>query len=483
LKKLVLGFALTVMMTFPACAQRFCPESDFEVEVVEWGGSMRIVRYVGNSFDVRIPPSIGGLPVTHIGEWAFAGMNWDYDGEEWIVGHQLTNVFIPDSIVVIEQGAFMDNKLTSITIPNSVIEIGHSAFSQNLLTRVTIPNSVTNIGSGAFRLNQLTSVAIPDRVINIGNSAFSLNRLSNVTIPSGVTNIGWSAFSHNELTSVTIPDSVTSIGDSAFAHNQLVSVTIPSNVTNIRDNTFWGNPLTDLTINMVNIPDRAFSGSGLTSVTIGDNVMNIGDRAFSNNRLTNVAIPGNVTHIGYRAFFGNQLTTVTIANGVTHIDDRAFSHNLRQFTIPTAMEEDRMISLLNRVPPVYRGRVRAAFRLYDIDNLLPADDRSALLHMFPELNNTNIFVLQERPEFLLEQIEGLLAGAGYTYEEWLADAARFPFAIRQTQNQITSIDIPDSVSNIGDGAFAGNPLASVTIPIDTLIGHGSFDQEVIVTRR
>jgi len=98
----------------------------------------------------------------------------------------------------------------------------------------------------------------------------------------------------------------------------------------------------------------------------------------------------------------------------------------RIFIIPPAMEEDRMLSLLDRVPPAYRGRIRAAYRLYDLENLLPADDRTTLLYMFPELNHTNVFVLQERPEFLLEQIEGFLADAGYTYEEWREDTARFP---------------------------------------------------------
>jgi len=100
----------------------------------------------------------------------------------------------------------------------------------------------------------------------------------------------------------------------------------------------------------------------------------------------------------------------------------------RIFVIPPVMEEDRMIALLDRVPPAYRGRIRAAYRLFDIDNLLPADDRTALLYMFPQLNNTNLFVLQERPEFLLEQIEGFLADAGYTYEEWIEDISRFPAA-------------------------------------------------------
>ena len=481
MKKLVFGIALMAMTVFSACAQRFCPESDFEVELVEGGGSVRIVRYVGNSFDVRIPPMIGGSPVTHIGEGAFAGMNWDYDGEEWIVGHQLTSVTIPDSVTYIGTYAFGWNQLTSVTIPNSVRTIGWGAFDSNQLANVYIGNNVTSIGGSAFFRNKITSVTIPNSVTSIGQAAFVENQLTNVIIGNRVSHIGNMAFFHNQLTSVAIPDSVTYIGTHAFGRNQLTNVIIGNGVTNVGRMAFEGNPLTSLTINMTNIPGDVFSFSRLTSVTIGNNVTSIGNNAFANNRLTNVTIPSNVTHIGYRAFFGNQLTSVAIANGVTHIGNLAFSHNQNQrqfFIIPPAIEEDKMIALLDRVSLAYRGRIRAAFRLYDIDNLHPADDRIALLHMFPELNHTNIFVLQERPEFLLEQIEGFLAET-YTYEDWLADVARFPLglAVRrsQNQNQIASIHIPDSVIHIGAGAFSGNQLTSVAFPDSvTYIGTHAF---------
>jgi len=479
MKRLAFGLALVVTVVFSACAQH-CPESDFRVEMVDGGTAVRIVEYLGENLVVRIPPRIGNLPVTHIGEWAFAGMHWI--DEEWVVGHQLTSVAIPNSVTSIGQGAFHHNQLTRVTIPNSVIEIGHSAFAENLLTRVTIPNSVTSIGSGAFHLNQLTSVAIPNSVTSIGDRAFSENQLTNIAIPDSVTNIGGMAFAFNQLTSVAIGIGVTSIWHDTFLGNPPINLTI--NMANIPSNAFFLTPLASVTIgnSVTSIGNNAFSGISLSIVTIGNNVTSIGDGAFANNQLTNITIPGGVTHIGNRAFWGNQLTNVTIANGVTHIGDMAFSHSGRQFIIPPTMEEDRMIALLDRVPPQYRGRIRAAFRLYDLENLLPSDDRSALLHMFPELNHTNVFALQERPEFLLEQIERLLADAGYTYDEWLADVARFPSTVTIRQNQITSVNIPDSVIRMGDGAFAGNPISDVSIPIDTLIGHSSFDPGVVVTR-
>jgi len=99
---------------------------------------------------------------------------------------------------------------------NPVTIIGDGAFNENQLTSVTIPNSVTSIGEMAFFSNQLTSLTIGNSVTSIGEMAFGSNKLSALTIPNSVTTISHSAFRGNQLTSVTIPDSVTSLSSVAF---------------------------------------------------------------------------------------------------------------------------------------------------------------------------------------------------------------------------------------------------------------------------
>jgi len=192
---------------------------------------------------LTIPSTLGGKPVTSIGDGAFEGCRG------------LTSVTIPSSVTSIGRWAFSGcSGLTSVTIPDGVTSIGGDAFRGcSGLTSVTIPNSVTSIGEEAFyECSGLTSVTIPDSVTSIGDSAFrGCSGLTSVTIPDGVTSIGYEAFSDcSGLTSVTIPDSVTSIGEGAFAHcSGLTSMAVPNSVTSIGD---W-----------------AFSGcSGLTSVTM-----------------------------------------------------------------------------------------------------------------------------------------------------------------------------------------------------------------------
>ena len=198
----------TVLLHAQRDAQQYNPESDFNFRIE--GNTVTITEYTGTSPIVNIPPQIRGLPVTHIGENAFAGIIFCADtGEIAYVRY---------------------NRLTSVTIPSSVTTIGERAFSGNLLTSVIIPNSVANISAWAFVNNRLTSVTIPGSVTNISAWAFATNRLTSVTIPGSVTFIGEGAFTNNQLTSITIPSSVTGIGPRAFSENQLTSITIGRNV-------------------------------------------------------------------------------------------------------------------------------------------------------------------------------------------------------------------------------------------------------------
>jgi hypothetical protein len=120
-----------------AVAAAVFAQSAGDFEYIATNGAVTITGYTGTAKNIVIPEKINGLPVTAIGNRAFADK-------------QLTGVTIPGSVTSIGEGAFYGNQLTGVTIGNGVIAIRAYAFANNRLTAVTVPNSVTTIGEGAF---------------------------------------------------------------------------------------------------------------------------------------------------------------------------------------------------------------------------------------------------------------------------------------------------------------------------------------------
>jgi len=99
----------------------------------------------------------------------------------------------------------------------------------------------------------------------------------------------------------------------------------------------------------------------------------------------------------------------------------------RTFIIPVAAPEERMKPFLDNMETDERRRVEANYRLYDINNLRPNDDRGALLSQYPDLAHDKIYILRDgTQEFMREQLEELFAGAGYTRDDYFEDASRYP---------------------------------------------------------
>ena len=184
------------------------------------------------------------------------------------------NTVIPNSVTSVGNYAFYScSGLTSIEIPNSVTSIGNSAFSScSGLTSVEISNSVISLGSSVFR----NCSSLKQMIVDSGNSVYdsrencnaiiktNTNELvfgcKNTIIPNSVTSIGRDAFSHcSGLTFIKIPNSVTSIGNSAFySCKDLTSIEIPNSVTSISSSAFsWCNGLTSMIVFAGNPPTTA----------------------------------------------------------------------------------------------------------------------------------------------------------------------------------------------------------------------------------
>ena len=377
----------------------------------------------------------------------------------------LTTATIPETVIyngitynVISIGAnafYGCSSLTSVTIPNSVTSIDSYAFCYcRSLTSVTIPNSVTLIGSEVFL--GCSSLSFP--VYNAHCFAYMPTSYAGAyTIPESIKQIvGGAFYGCSSLTSVTIPNSVTSIGSNAFEGcSSLTSITIPNSVISVGIAVFSGcNTLTSIVVEEGNttydsrdncnaIIETATNTliAGCKNTIISNSVTSIGDYAFADcSSLTSITIPNSITSIGYSAFSScRSLTSLTIPNSVTSIGDYAF-YNCSSLT---------SIAIPNSVTSIGNYAFEGT-------------------HIYLDDSNWDKDVLYI--DDCLIKAKTSLSGT-YTIKKNTRLIADYAFL---NCTSLTSVTIPNSVTNIGYGVFAAcSSLSSITIP-NSVTSIGSF---------
>ena len=321
----------------------------------------------------------------------------------------------------------------SVTIPTNidgltVTAIGTNAFYNcTSLTNVTIGTNVISIEYEAFgQCTELTSVIIPGSVTNIGDWAFNYcTSLTNATIGNSVITIGDYAFLDNfGLTSVTIPNSVSSIGISAFENcTSVTNVMIGTNVTSIGEEAF-------------------IACSSLTAISVATNnpaFSSVAGVLYDKSQTTIIQCPG--------AEAGNY----TIRDGVTNIGNDAFSSCDRLTSVTTG----------DSVASIGVSAFAASTSLTNITigtNVTSIGDGA----FEPCIGLTAITVATNNPAF--SSVAGVLFNQSQTT------------LIQYPGGKAGSYTVPNSVTSIGDDAFADCPnLISATIGDSvTSIGAAAF---------
>ena len=286
---------------------------------------------------VSVPSQIGGMKVCAL-DGAFKNCV------------NLTSVEIPDNITTLGNSLFYNCKsLTRFELHNGIKSIGGSAFAGcSNLAEIIMPDSLTSIDGYAFEdCSSLTSIKLPSGLKTIGYWAFSYcSGLTEIVIPDGVTSIGAYAFKDCvNLTSVNIPRGVEILHRNLFSGcGSLISVELHSGITSVENDAFlhcdslervyindlesWCNiEFASLSSNPLYYAQNLYlDGSLLTDLVIPDSVTQLNDYAFYNCRsLTSVELHGGITSVGKSAFkYCRSLTELTIPDGVTIIDDYAF---------------------------------------------------------------------------------------------------------------------------------------------------------------
>ena len=348
--------------------------------------TVTVTKYNGNAAEVTIPSTLGGHPVTAVGEMAFYNNTTltavtvpegvTSIGESVFARcSNLKRVTLPASLTLSDTGAFGGcSALEEVCISdlnawcgisftsldsNPLYEGGKLSVDSQSVEELKIPEGVTSVEPLAFcGFASLSTVSFPESLTSIGDYAFiSCTGLEELTLPDGVTSIGNSAFFNcSGLKELTLPESLTSIGEHAFGECKgLTELTIPEGVTSIGGNAFYGcTGLEELTLpeNLTSIGNSAFyECASLKELTLPEGLTSIGNSAFAGcSSLVEVSLPENLTSIGNFAFDEcTSLTELTFPEGLTSIGSFAFYNcrELTKITIPNTVKEIKEFAFSN----------------------------------------------------------------------------------------------------------------------------------------
>ena len=277
----------------------------------------------------------------------------------------------------------------------------------------------------------------------IGDNAFyQCSGLKSLTLPDGITLIGEKAFLRcTGLTNITIPEGVTFIGMSAFIYcRNLTSITIPAGVTTISSFTFEG-------------------CTSLTNLTLPDGLTKIGDGAFGEcSGLTNLTFPSSLTKIGDNAFYQcSGLKSLTFPNGLTEIGDGAFweCRNLTSLTLPSSLTST--------------GR-------YISSPFLHCNQLNDVRYIIYDALATYVQKKHPKMHIPLDIIKYYLNDQEITSLEIPEGVTIIGENAFQKCSDLTSLTLPDGITSIGENAFLRcTGLTSLTFPSSlTKIGDNAF---------
>lgn len=432
------------------------------------------------------------------------------------------------TVTAIGDGAFMNcRNLYQVLLPATVTKIGNRAFLNCFNINGQRIKYVSSIGDDAFaNCTSLNHFMVDGGLVTLGKRAFSgCKLLPSIDLGNELTAIGDSAFINcTGLNSVTMGYATQTVGVGAFAQcNNIKSFTCRAdNPPAVGDETcfasfqeqatlkvgyfatlryqtaeYWkefktietfndgidgiyyqidGDQATvtyrdknynsysgdvvipesfendGMTYHVVAIGDNAFKGStGLTSVTIPETVTSIGNNAFmSCAGLTSVSIPNSVAQIGSNAFKGCMgLSSINLPVKLTALNEHAFdSCGITSIIIPEA------------ITAIPTGCFANCYMLETVT--LPAELTAIGKEAFYRCNSLKSIDL---PETITTLEQGAFKSSGLTSFTLPPQITTISAELLRYTSNMKTVTLHDKLTTIGSFSFANCGLSSIDIPL------------------
>ena len=409
----------------------------------------------------------------------------------------------------------------SYTLPETVTVTAQYSFYYDIfLTTVVLPEGLTDIQENSFyNCSLLADIEIPANVTNIGRQAFeNCYNLAAVSIGenSKLQRLGIYTFVNCGMTEITIPSSVEEIAQYAFYNcNNLKKITFEENsaLTYISAYLLSGTKVEDVVFEegsaLTSLQAHAFDGARyLKSVDFGDaKITNLDNYTFYNcSMLEFVNIPDSVTYIGRYAFYNcAKLSRMDLPAGMDYIGESAFygTSNMKVYFAADALPDNVQIGWDNGIAGYFLGAVD--YIVTDEWEYTVSGSGNATLAAY--MGNAAELTIDTIDGYTVTKI-GTRCFAGndtltsITLSENITEIGNYAF---YGCDGLTTLTVPASVTRIGkyalaestavvtfaegsslaiidDFAFAGNVTTSITLPNSVKeIGEGAFQNSKLTT--
>lgn len=357
-----------------------------------------------------------------------------YDLENIIVEAENKHYSSADGVLFSKDGKILlrcPKRKKDYTIPDGVVEIADRAFQDCSRVSGIFPESLEIIGNLTFKNCILNEIDIPENVKRIGNSAFAN---SSAYLKSLSIKCSSSAFFDDSLKGLNFKSLETITIGKAFDNIDIIQIT--------------GNALKNINVEKGNehyssIDGILLSGDGKELIRFPAN------KITSNDLLKPVSIPDGVVIVKSNAFIGCQyITEITLPDSLTTIEENAFN------------DTNKNIYLVNIGAGLKSG-----------ENLPYAPDEINVSDSNPYLIMNGNFLCSRDKKIIYRAIAYL---PNHEKISEIPDGTEKIASYAFCNNSILEkADLPDTVKEIGNHAFSGCSLKSVTLP-QKLISIGSY---------
>lgn len=389
--------------------------------------------------------------------------------------------FIREMAGVSVMGKETDGELAYLDLSEAQIVSGGDCYYQDYSDNKHY-TSDDELGVGFFlKCKSLKAITLPGNLKSVGESAFQeCSSLETLNLPSGITSIGNYAFWGCEnLTSVTLPSGLISIGDRAFERcNSLISLNLPSSLTTLGELVIAGcYGLTNLTLhsNLTDVKSNYLFG-GMSYYNNLKDVRYIIDSDLETYLQSNHPIIYDI-RCGIKYYLNDQeITTLEISSGITSIGDGVFfnSNGLTNLTLSSRVSSIGIsaFSYCNNLKNV-------RYNIYDdlatyIQNGHPAFYVNCGIKYY--WNNQEITTLEIPSSVTKIGIHAFYGCSGLTTLNLPSNVTSIDDWAFASCSGLTSVDLPSSITKMGEFVFNNcENLSSVKLPSEiTAISKRAF---------